>query len=104
MQLHLTVACAITLPLNQACLHSISGWLGVDEEVAAPPWLDSVSTMHPLNYRTAPAGWVRREGDDSGTFVDGRVVLTGKHCDNGTGLTLIWNFGEGLQVRAEGRK
>ena len=86
--------------LGLVCVRSVARWLGADEEAAAAPWADSLSTLRPISYRPPPPGWAPEPGDGIVTLDDGRFVQFPEHRDNGTGLSLISSSAAGLQMQS----
>ena len=86
--------------LGLVCVRSVARWLGADEEAAAAPWADSLSTLRPISYRPPPPGWAPEPGDGIATLDDGRFVQFPEHRDNGTGLSLISSSAAGLQMQS----
>ena len=73
--------------------------LGVDEDGAAASWAGGVSTLRPMRYPEPPKGW-EAAAEEYTVTEEGRLITAGAHCDNGTGISLLWQSSAGLEVRS----
>ena len=73
--------------------------LGVDEDGAVASWAGGVSTLRPMRYPQPPKGWEAAAAEYTVTE-EGRLVTAGAHCDNGTGISMLWQSSAGLEVRS----
>ena len=73
--------------------------LGVDEEGAVANWAGGVSTLRPMRYPEPPKGW-ETTAEEYTVTEEGRLITAGAHCDNGTGISLLWQSSAGLEVRS----
>ena len=93
--------------VGEAILRAVVRHLGaaalgvVDDNDAAAHWRGCVSTLRPTRYPALPAGIdPSQPGEGFSLSETGRLVTAGEHCDNGTGISLIWQESAGLQVRS----
>ena len=77
--------------LGTTCVRSLARWLEVDEEEAARPWRENLSTLRPLKYTAPPA-----DHDDSSE----PLLVFPEHRDNGTGLSILWSSAPGLEMQS----
>eukprot|EP01043_Picozoa_sp_COSAG02_P016099 COSAG02_NODE_701_length_18335_cov_18.672955_21_plen_307_part_00 len=93
--------------VGEAILRAVVRFFGaaalgvVDDDDAAAHWCDGVSSLRPMRYPALPPD-LRPALPAAGFSLSesGRLITAGEHCDNGTGISLLWQESPGLQVRS----
>lgn len=93
--------------VGEAILRAVVRHFGVavlsvaDDDDAAVRWRGGVSTLRPMRYPSLPAEVdPRKPGEGFSLSETGELITAGEHCDNGTGISLLWQESAGLQVRS----